>query len=601
MKDSKYFDIQSYDKFIANNDYKGAAAYLRGFVWKDKAKQQVIDNSIKTFEHDGRITKAIFDKATPEQREALAFYNTFGKGGTLPNDKDKNGNIINSYSREYVKAINDLGGKYSTHLVIKFNPRIEKRHDMLFHTDWLAKDEDMQVDGFTLFSKKIGMDEKSLTNRGMIIERDKEGNVYMSFAKNNKYTPQIIQALHKTTRYNSIDNDDIDNINNKGYRFSILGYNENGTLNNKENNVTQHYMSYDGTKEGAKARLKVVDDYDIKQTNKLNTTYNISKLYNVINDAKTVSEDFAKQFEKKVLTKSIIANYLGQDDLNAKRLNNATNIKSIKDGYDMRLMGSGFSDMKVYSNIEQDDDGQVDDINKDTETLNEITSTKQRTAIHSLITGKIKDVVYSAAMVGDKIGTMITIPAEINDKGVMTKEARQIFVENLFRSEAEETFNVDSSLRAQKEYATMQKYEYDYDIDDSNAKGRKARIYGVDDTGAWYDNGVDNPYRIDRQEAVRLLNRQFIIDDGATNLKRSFTNPDGTPRNNTLFMQQLDNYTQQAVSELEPEAFRRVSEGYSRGGGTLDAQGQLDYDYYKRRQAELASFILSNIGFYENN
>jgi len=580
MKDSKYFDIQSYDKFIANNDYKGAAAYLRGFVWKDKSKQQVIDSSIKTFEHDGRITKAIFDKATPEQREALAFYNTFGKGGTLPNDKDKNGNIINSYSREYVKQINDLGGKGTANILIKFNPRIEKRYSFIGGFDWLAKDEDMKVDGFTLFSKKIGMDEKSLTNRGITIERDKEGNVYMSFAKNNKLVPNILQALHRTSATNKIDNDDIENINSTDYRFTLRGYNDN--------------------KNEAKSKLR--DDYSEAQTvNNYNTYLNLKPLYDVLNTAKTESENFAKQFEKKVLTKSIVANYLGQDDLNAKRLNNATNIKSIKDGYDMRLMGSGFSDMKVYSNIEQDDDGQVDDINKDTETLNEITSTKQRTAIHSLITGKIKDVVYSAAMVGDKVGTMITIPAEINDKGVMTKEARQIFVENLFRSEAEETFNADSSLRAQKEYATMQKYEYDYDIDDSNAKGRKARIYGVDDTGAWYDNGVDNPYRIDRQEAVRLLNRQFIIDDGATNLKRSFTNPDGTPRNNTLFMQQLDNYTQQAVSELEPEAFQRVSEGYSRGGGTLDAQGQLDYDYYKRRQAELASFILSSIGFYENN
>lgn len=586
MKDSKFFDINSYNQYINNNDYIGAASYLRGFVWKDKAKQQTIDNSIRTFEHEGRIRKAIYDRGNDLQKKALSFYNSINSGGNLPNEQDNKGNYTNPYTQRYVKAINDFGGKGTTNILVKFNPRVEKRYG-IFGWDWTAADEDMGEDGYTLFSKTIGMDEKALRNAGVNITRDRDGNVIMDIAKNNKLTPKIMQALyHTTSNYSSVNPNmpkEKDGDSSAIKRFYIEGYNS-GNSSSKTNAI---------------ASLQDADSTFEKWVgNQTWTGAKLTDITKVLNDAKEKQDEVVKSFKKSVTTQSIVANYLGQDDLMAKNSNNPTIIKSVKDGYDMRLMGTSFDSMNVYSNVELNDDGKVDDVSDDSTTLKTVSSVKQRTALHSLITGQINNVSYSAAMVGDKVGTMITVPEKRDDKGNLVTPMKQVFVENLFRSEAEDSFNNDTALRAQREYATMQKYEYDYDVADYNAKGRKARIYGADDTGAWYDNGVDNPYRIDKNEAMRLINKQFIINDGATNLQRSFTNPDGSPRNNTLFMQQLDNYTKQAVSELEPEAFRRVAESYQRtGDGTLDNQGTLDYDYYKRRQAELSSFILNEIGF----
>lgn len=591
IKDSKYFDNSVYDTYLNNKDYVNAANYLKGFQWKDKRKQQIIDNTIKTFETSGRVSQALYNKANEKERQAMSFLSGFDSGSTLPTQKDTKGNYVNYYTRMYTKGVNKLGGDNSTNLLIKFNPRVEKRYANIGIThllpfgdkiaDLLSADQDMGVDGFTLFSKQIGMDQKTLQRYGATFIKDDDGNIIMNVAKNNKILPRIIQALYHTTSNYSVDKPNIPMYEGTSgtRRFEITG--TSGDSKSIENSMRRFA---DADKEHISHNLSLVE-----------SGLELKGLNDLISDANDKRDNLLKTNEHSYSTKAIVANYLGQDDLRAKQANDATLIKSVKDGYDRVLMGSSFADMKVYSNVENPRAAKAE--SDDPGTLKYEDDVSKRVAIHNLITANINDVSYAAAMVGDKTGTMITIPEKRDkDSNKVIVPAKQIFVEGLFNSQAEETFNADSKLRATKDFATMQTYDYDYDIVDQKAKGKKGRLFGADDNGAWYDNGVDQPYRVDKLQAIDLINMQHIVDDGATMLARSFSNPDGSMRNNVRFKEQLDNYTKAAVSELEPEAFKRVAEGYQRGGGkALDAQGQIDYEYYKKRQAELANFIMNGV------
>ena len=586
--DSSNFNSNTYNGFISNGDYLGAADYLKNFTWKNKAQQQIIDNSIRTFEHEGRIQQAIYNKAAPEQRFALAFSNAIATGGRLPTEKDTKGNYVNPYTKAYLKGINDFGGKNTTNVLIKFNPRIEKRYGV-FGWDWTAADKDTGEDGFALFSKTIGMDEKALRKAGVKINRTATGEYVLDIAKTNKLIPKVMQALSNTTTNYSSKNPNVPlNAKVKGTpRYVVSGYNSASDDGSTFKNESRY--SDDFNLLGANAK---------QDMNKIVWTgAYLTNITGAIDKANAEKEKLMSQFNKTVTTKSIVANYIGQDHLNALRTNNATLINNVKEGYDRTLMNSDFTNMKVYSNVKASDDKDIA-VGEDSVTLNPVESVKQRAGIKEYITANIKDASYAAAIVGDKIGTMITIPAQKNEAGDMVKPEIRAFVENLNRSKAEETFNNDTALRAQKELASMQMYDYDFEVPDYNAKGKKGRIYNVNDKGAMYDNGIDSPYFISTQDAITALNRQFIIEDGITNLRRSFTNEDGSFRNNTLFENQLDNYSKQAVAELDPIAFQRVAEAYQRtGSNKLDRQGVIDYDYYKKQQDILKSFILNGIGF----
>lgn len=600
IRDGKYFDVNTYEQYINNRDYVNAAYYLKSFQWKDKLKQQKVDNAIKVYEREGRIAQSLYDKSNDKERQAMSFLSGFDSGGTLPTEKDAKGNFKNAYTRQYTKLINELGGKDTTNLLVRFNPRIEKRysHPASIVSDlssWLPnnwgsrfadilyKDEDMGIDGFSLFKKQIGMDEQSLKKYGINVVRDRDGNVVLDIKKNNKLMPKIVQALqHTTSNYDPKNSNTEITPGAKGnYRFALNAYADNGGKININNLISEKFGDEN-------------NNFDHNQ-NSLSAYAELNHINHLLEDANDNKKQLLKVAEHQYVQSSVVANYLGQEDLRAKQSNDPTLIKSVKDGYDRILMGSSFADMKVYSNVENPRAAKAE--SDDPGTLKYEDDVSKRVAIHNLITANINDVSYAAAMVGDKTGTMITIPEKRDKDGnKVIVPAKQIFVEGLFNSEAEETFNADSKLRATKDFATMQTYDYPYDVVDPKASNGHGRIFGADNNGAWYDNGVDQPYRIDKLQAIDLINMQHIVDDGATMLARIFSNPDGSMRNNVRFKEQLDNYTKAAVSELEPEAFKRVAEGYQRGGGkALDAQGQIDYEYYKKRQAELANFIMNGV------
>lgn len=638
-----------YDKFISDGDFVGAANYLSRAHFSDPAKQQMVNQTIKSLRTDGRRIQGMMSHADDNQRAAYSFLNAVNNNNVLPglnNGIDSEGNRrkpTNNFSKAYSDAKRKLGSTKTTDaegISIKFGGKTEKR--TLFGIDWLAEDVEYKDDAFNDMLNRTHLTKEALIKAGAKIK-----------VQNGQY---ILDISKRSSLFNKVY-DGIRNIkNDKGlYRFQIAGIDTKGNIikNNESYRPASAMERGELKHQGVNVATRVgVTSSPIEESDGYYFNPSISMINNFEAPAKAIES--ANQAIRPVkgmsgdgsgvsTVSSMILHFNSargkqiSDALTTGRLNtelaNALakeNDNAILNG----LMGADFTQYEMYVTDEENPKDHTT-VRHSVDTSNEKANIQDllRAAIAS---GKFDpETQVSLGMQGNQTGYVITIPTKM-DKNTETgnriedikENSRQIFIPDFMDGEAERVFSQNSQTRAMKELASMEMYNYPVDIPQDG----RLNVYNDPSTGKAvyqmeYDSGRVQP--LTKEDALRKVNKMLIVEDGIDLANKQFYDEDGNLRKglknkdgsiNAQFQQdlsrQIDTYVTSAMSELYPQAWQSFapiannvingdfsSEDYkTKLAKAMDSFVDTDnINLINNQRAIYSNYILTNIGMYDND
>lgn len=584
---SKQFNELHFNQLMANREYEKAANYANEFHFNDPRKQREHLNDIANIRRQGRILSSCYSKITDDnQKNAVEFIdNVFIDGGL---NKLKH----NIWTDTYQNAIDGLGSKFDGNkkqiaksLDVVFYPKTRK----LFGIDWLAKDNDNNIDAFY---KKSGLNEQALKAAGVNVEL-KDGKTTLHFDKSNKLASKIIANLYNrnlTGAFGSGDDrsswlGDLRNI----VPNDIIGYDIKG--NKIEGVETSSSSTWLNTSlanhpiarlipEIIGAPLDILSDLKgagmqfLGQNREsedgfferskrgyhkgyLRTAPNeyLTRAQAVIQEAQEIKDTY---FQKnKANVKQYSSTVAGNIDDNLAMLQDALDNGEIDKqtfnreyrincGYiDDVLRNIGSGQYEMYSNKFND--------NVKDETLREADN-DQRSELINAITSTDKSKMHLVSMISNgKIGTLV----ELDAPGLTSKQQEnlegeaddqlsngkriQIFIPGLFQEQAQEKINRNTSTQAIQEANSMQDFDYDYKTQDN-----KTLTY--DGLGGYIYDGE----QIDKDAAVRIINKDLIIQDAVNNLQFNYLNNNNVLADKKSYEQKAKELAIRACNDINP-------------------------------------------------
>lgn len=507
------FEFETYNRFLNNNDYNGAADYASKSYFKDKKQQAKMLDNIKILRNKGRIYNGMMNNANEDQKQALAFKTAMDAGTPL--------DLKNKYYKRYVDAVNNLFGTNATSIAIEFDGSKTKRYDRIpvvsdimdlvgigGNIDWLAKDEDYGFDGFQQFLSNMGYSDdakgKAAFNKLGFKQETINGKTRLTIDKANPNFYKAMMALH------NVDTNHVPGSGNKAIqegirgekRFKLAGVDRNGNLlklqvgnqiytesgsaawseNNKlskgisdalgimdqDFTINERGISDDNFVNPDFAYNRTIPELEEEnfQRDKSNIRDQFGALDDVIQLTKNINNELTakeKERTKDLVMSTTVSGSLGagmaklESDFSRGLVDaQSYNIykKEIEEHYENLLSGADLTQYNVYG-AKGDDTTVMKQYNtEDRNKLNDIIA-------NAIGTNRIR---FSAAIMGNKSGTMITIlPKEDKEGNPITSKA-SIFVEDLFKGSVEESLNRDTKMRALKELNGMEYYGYRYTI-----------------------------------------------------------------------------------------------------------------------------------------
>lgn len=577
IQDIKYMDINHYNDLISKNDYLGAATYAKGFTSNDPIQRRNLEKGVGMLESEGRKYQAIINKAKPDQKDAVSFL--YGlKTGSLDLRKGKDGQYINRYVREFKDTINNLGNTSSQYVAINFSPKTINRG--FFGIDFLAKDVQRKESGYDRFKNISGLNEDSLQKMGVNVANNNDGSTTIYFRKDisdaDKF--KLISYARKVT---------FDDDESKGIGYMIGGSEKVGgkVITGHEGNDA-HYSS------------PIVKNFDPGY-------YDIGnkKINRFVDNVEKINKDF--DFEDKTTDVQILdAPYITEKQAMAEAQGDEKTVKAEVDGVLRQLTTINLQDYETYYRDNDDKEAalvKLDNVDKQ----NDLTA-----MLRTMSTEEKSQLRVKKAISGDKIGWHIYIPNTKHWYGIDTENAELFIVDPRIGDSLEDSWANSTQVKAIKEAATMSKYNYSREIPYKNASNGKATITPVEGTNQYTINfnGHDQG-TIDRTEAQKYLNAQFIMDDTVSQLRNNMYNPDGSKRNYVNLKQDASIVAMQAMKEIEPDAYQRVAPSIAKVGniynddGTvnkevydkLDEQTKYDFDYFNNAYEYLVQSIINKL------
>lgn len=577
VQDIKYMDINHYNDLISKNDYLGAATYAKGFTSNDPIQRKNLEKGVGMLESEGRKYQAIINKAKPDQKDAVSFL--YGlKTGSLDLRKGKDGQYINKYVQEFKDTINNLGNTNSQYIAINFSPKTINRG--FYGIDFLAKDVQRKESGFDRFKNISGLNEDSLQKMGVDVANNNDGTTTVYFRKDMPDADKF--KLLSYARKVTFDDDE-----SKGIGYMIGGSEKVGgkVITGHEGNDV-HYSS------------PIVKNFDPEY-------YNIGnkKINRFVDNVERINKDF--NFEDKTTDVQILdAPYITEKQAIAEAQGDEKGAKAEVDGVLRQLTTINLQDYETYYRDNDNDEAalvKLDNVDKQ----NDLTA-----MLRTMSTEEKSQLRVKKAISGDKIGWHIYIPNTKHWYGIDTENAELFIVDPRIGDSLEDSWANSTQVKAIKEAATMSKYNYSREVPYKNASNGKATITPVEGTNQYIINfnGHDQG-TIDRTEAQKYLNAQFIIDDTVSQLRNNMYNPDGSKRNYVNLKQDASVVAMQAMKEIEPEAYQRVAPSIAKIGniynddGTvnksvydkLDEQTKYDFDYFNNAYEYLVQSIINKL------
>lgn len=492
-KDENYeFNESVFDTYISNRQYIDAANYLKQFKFNDPEVNKAHEADIYNIEHEGRKLAAIYSRITnSEDMDAIDFYDKLFVDGGLEIVENAN----NEYKKEFIKLKQNLGSQFEYNLFdvnkayynddIGFEFKPSKQ--TVFGIDWLARDNPNTIDNFYNVS---GLNKTMLQSKGVKVITKKDGSTVIRFKKDNPLANEII---YHTANINA---------NRGGLTYSD----------------TFIVPSFINTK---------VIAYKPDGREVMTMHHSWEGISNLINKAKNVKDAFFKKeglnsFTSPILMMGDVSPQLKHiSELHDNRKLGDTEYKAYRDKYlskyDNVIYGLSGANTPMYANWGEEGY----DENRD-ETLVPINNTKTRQKLIEHIKGFPSKVSYQFAMLNDQLGILISVAPTNLTKNSTTPGATQVFIPNLFTTEAQERLNSDTRFKAINELNSMANYGYEYKTVDD---------YRIVPTGS----GQFNVYAgntliksdIEKSQAIEYLDKSFAMEDIARNLKYNYIGADG--------------------------------------------------------------------------
>lgn len=578
IQDIKYMDMKHYNDLISKNDYLGAATYAKGFTSNDPIKRKNLEKGVGMLETEGRKYQAIINKATPDQQQAISFL--YGlQNNSLDLRKGKDGQYINRYVREFKNTINELGGTNSEYIAIKLSPKNINRS--FVGLDFLAKDVQRKESGYDRFKHVSSLDDDALRKMGVNVRNDNDGATTLYFRKDMSDSDKfkILSSVRKVT---------FDDDEGKGLGYIIGGANKigDGVIAGHSRRGDTPYTS------------PIIKNFDPDSFDSGN-----NKVNNFISNVESINKEFS--FDNNRTDVQILdAPYITERQAIAEAQGDQEGAKAEVDGVLRQLTTMNLQDYETYYRDNDDKEAallKLDNVDKQ----NDLTA-----MLRNMSTEEKSQLRIKKAISGDKIGWHIYIPNTKHWFGIDTENAELFIVDPRIGDSLEDSWANSTQVKAIKEAATMSQYGYSREIPYKNATNGKATITPVEGTNQYTINfnGHDQG-TIDRTEAQKYLNAQFIMDDTVSQLRNNMYNPDGSKRNYVNLKQDASIVAMQAMKEIEPEAYQRVAPSIAKIGniynddGTvnksvydkLDEQTKYDFDYFNNAYEYLVQSIINKL------
>lgn len=493
------FNQEKFNQLIANRQYNDAADYAAMFHFSDPKTQKEHENDIINLRRNGRVLGAIYSRIDdPNALAQIEFYDkVFVDGGLEQLTGNEYADKFIDYKRRLGSIIQNGEVKdEATKLSITFQP--EKQYG-IFGIDWLAKDNKKNIDNFYAQS---GLNEQQLKAAGVKVTH-KDGKTTLDFDKSNELANQIIFNLPSDTEHIGDAP-----LKTSGENVSILGYNAKG-----ESLVEKTHVGFTSDSSIGYSR-----SFEPMQT--------------LIDSAKASKESY---FKKTDLAEKDYSSTIGpaiDDNLEAlKAAYAAGEIDDTTFNRQYKILGSnvvaaiqslGSGNYEMYTNAYNK---QVTD-----ETLVSAIDEQRGDLINLISSTNPKDLQLLSMCSNGKIGTLVVI----NAGGLTNKQKEElentakpedqystrrieIFIPGFMQEQAQAKINANTSSRSIQEVNSMLDWNYAYKC--SN---------GTEITPDGKGGFVKNNKPIDKNEAIKEINKDMIIQDAVSNLKFNYLSWDGS-------------------------------------------------------------------------
>jgi hypothetical protein len=609
----------------------------------------MLDN-IKILRNKGRVYNGMMNRATDDQKQALAFKTAMDNGTPL--------DIKNKYYKQYVDGINNLFGNDATSIAIEFDSAKNKRYGRIpvyseivdliggkgaGNVDWLAKDEDYGFSGFQQFLSNMGYSDDAsgmqAFNKLGVKRETVNGKTRITVTKDNPNLYKIMMAL------NNVDTNHLPGNGNKVIqqgirgekRFKLAGVDKDGKLIKLQNGNINYAESQSAAwgennpmSKGFSQLLGTLsedltvsdrsqsDDYFVNPDFAYSSTLpedlgrvprdkdNIRDQFGSIEDVLQKTKNIDKELtakeeerQKDMTMSTTVAGSLGasmarlESDF-SRGLVDAQSYKvykqTLEDHYENLLSAADMTQYNVYATNFGDDDSE-DGVQKQLDT-------KNRQLLNDAIAGAIGNnkLKFSAAIMGNMSGTEITILPKVDKDGNPVGKPIKIFVENLFKGSVEESLNRDTKMRALKELNGMEYYGYRYTIPTlGDSEGGELGIEpGAQQAYLLHKDGTKT--FVDKSKAQDMINRAEILTDFIDAANQTFFDEDGNFKKNTNIESEVSNWANGATQELYNATYDRANLLQSQG---LD--NSLELEYLKNKYTLIKNYILNSIGYFDSN
>lgn len=457
------FNPQYIQECLSRADFLSAAEYYKQYRFADKTQQQQANQYIAQLERYGGIANAIMQQdVNDEDKDKIAFAMK-RKYGVYGDDE------YTKTANKYMDSIGDVDDKKAVYMEYTFD-------DNNAYNDFVDKsginfgsyDESNPTKPyrFTKNGKPVIRVHKSSFNDSNFFDSLTRGlNAMYSLRPaipNSSNFFGFGLPLPSATLAGSTPPPIVSEAS-----FTSESYDAEGNLIHKNKGLDYNH----------KNAWNYIDDAENTITNTLNAAYS-----RVI-PAELMVSGFMCDAERQI-TNYAMSGQISQSDANSM-------LERIKKFYDRQLINESLTNYDVFAK----------DINGDTENLNPITDSKEKTELTKMIRAAIDGnrISYVAGASAGRVGTVITILPELDKEGNLIgnmKGETQIFVPDLFVEDARNLIDKDVNAKLFVEKAEHIAFQHAYNLE---AGGRlenftnEGAIYR-DDLGEYFvpSEQVDN-------------------------------------------------------------------------------------------------------------
>lgn len=476
------FNKQKRDTLIAQGKYKEAVNYSRQYYPKDPKKAAEYNLDIANLERTAKIYEAKLQRLGKD-KAVVQFVDLLYQGNLSNYVKD------NTYINNYNNKLKKLSSDGNNNVSITFKPKKQYAFGAKW-LDWLAADnEEYNID---VFYKNSGLSRAQLESSGVKFINEEDGSTTIKVNKGHELFNKIIMGV-------PIDSH-IEFLAGGGFINSSL--NSNIPIINSTDIRAVGPVTNVGIVEGPKDALIM---YELQQ---------------IVKDAQEKRDNIFKKYEPEVVQKSGFTMRLATpellqveqalingdiEDVQYKTLKNL-----IFDEVNRELITTPFGMYdKVYTNRFNE---------RGDETFREA-PIDELVNLQDKLRTNIDDLEYSVYNNGVEEGLMITYKGKEKDKSKLPTDfdadldnhiadvSFSVFIPGMAADFINSAVGLDPNYRASKELLDMANYGITHELEDGT------ELY-ADNNGRIFAKGVE----IDRNEALRLINKDFVVEDA----KRQF-------------------------------------------------------------------------------